>query len=156
MASSQGPKVGLTHVSSISNLSLQVILHFNVLFSLLYAILVGSCSMSKVLYYNKKVSISSISVWVVFESVRLYYGISGNMTENVPELSAYLLITVFPQIPFTLYFAYIQPVLFPADPVLGTLMLLLLLFQIYWGFITTRRLIRNQTAQFMRLCDTDD
>ena len=112
--------------------------------------------MSKVLYYNKKVSISSISVWVVFESVRLYYGISGNMTENVPELSAYLLITVFPQIPFTLYFAYIQPVLFPADPVLGTMMLLLLLFQIYWGFITTRRLIRNQTAQFMRLCDTDD
>lgn len=148
--------MGLTHVSSISNLSLQVTLHFNVLFSLLYTILVGACSMSKVLYYNKKVSISSISVWVVFESVRLYYGISGNMTENVPELSAYLLITVFPQIPFTLYFAYIQPVLFPADPALGTLMLLLLLFQIYWGFITTRRLIRNQTAQFMRLCDTDD
>ncbi len=154
--SSVGSKVGLTHVSSISNLSLQVTLHFNVLFSLLYTILVGACSMSKVLYYNKKVSISSISVWVVFETVRLYYGISGNMTENVPELSAYLLITVFPQIPFALYFAYIQPVLFPADPVLGTLMLLLLLFQIYWGFITTRRLIRNQTAQFMRLCDTDD
>ena len=155
MSSQNRSKIGLSHASSISNLSLQVTLHFNVLFSLLYTILVGACSMSKVLFYNKKVSISSISVWAVFESVRLYYGISGNMTENVPELSAYLLITVFPQIPFALYFAYIQPVLFPADPVLGTLMLLLLLFQIYWGFVTTRRLIRNQTAQFMRLCDTD-
>lgn len=111
--------------------------------------------MSKVLYYNKKVAISSITVWVCFEAVRLYYGMSGNMNEKVPELSAYLLITIFPQIPFALYFAYIQPVLFPVDPILGTFMLLLLLFQIWAGLVTTRRLIRSQTAQFMRLCDTD-
>ena len=115
----------------------------------------GATCMSKVLYYNKKVAISSITVWVFFEAVRLYYGMSGNMNENVPELSAYLLITIFPQIPFALYFAYIQPVLFPVDPILGTFMLLLLLFQIWAGLITTRKLIRNQTAQFMRLCDTD-
>ena len=115
----------------------------------------GATCMSKVLYYNKKVAISSITVWVFFEAVRLYYGMSGNMNEKVPELSAYLLITIFPQIPFALYFAYIQPVLFPVDPILGTFMLLLLLFQIWAGLTTTRKLIRNQTAQFMRLCDTD-
>ena len=115
----------------------------------------GATCMSKVLYYNKKVAISSITVWVFFEAVRLYYGMSGNMNEKVPELSAYLLITIFPQIPFALYFAYIQPVLFPVDPILGTFMLLLLLFQIWAGLNTTRKLIRNQTAQFMRLCDTD-
>ena len=148
-------KTQISYVPSLSSLPLQVTLHFNVLFSIMYLILIGATCMSKVLYYNKKVAISSITVWVCFEVVRLYYGISGNMNEKVPELSAYLLITIFPQIPFALYFAYIQPVLFPVDPILGTFMLLLLLFQIWAGLITTRKLIRNQTAQFMRLCDTD-
>ena len=148
-------KPGVAFVPSLSSLPLQVTLHFNVLFSIMYTILMGATCMSKVLYYNKKVAISSITVWVFFEAVRLYYGMSGNMNEKVPELSAYLLITIFPQIPFALYFAYIQPVLFPVDPILGTFMLLLLLFQIWAGLNTTRKLIRNQTAQFMRLCDTD-
>jgi transmembrane protein 17 len=148
-------KTQISYVPSLSSLPLQVTLHFNVLFSIMYLILIGATCMSKVLYYNKKVAISSITVWVCFEVVRLYYGMSGNMNEKVPELSAYLLITIFPQIPFALYFAYIQPVLFPVDPILGTFMLLLLLFQIWAGLITTRKLIRNQTAQFMRLCDTD-
>ena len=148
-------KTQISYVPSLSSLPLQVTLHFNVLFSVMYMILMGATCMSKVLYYNKKVAISSITVWVFFEAVRLYYGMSGNMNEKVPELSAYLLITIFPQIPFALYFAYIQPVLFPVDPILGTFMLLLLLFQIWAGLTTTRKLIRNQTAQFMRLCDTD-
>lgn len=149
-------KFGISTVPSLSSLPLQVTLHFNLLFSIVYTILVGATCTSKVLYYNKKVAISNIIVWLVFEVVRLYYGISGNINEKVPELSAYLLITIFPQIPFALYFAYIQPVLFPVDPILGTLMLLLLLFQIWEGLSTTRRLIRSQTAQFMRLCDQDD
>jgi len=40
----------------------------------------------KVMYYNKKVSISTMSVWFVFEVVRLYYGITGNMNERVSEV----------------------------------------------------------------------
>jgi len=74
---------GATHIQSLSSLPLQVGLHFNVLFSLLFLVLMGSCSLMKVLYYNKKVSISTMSVWLLFEVVRLYYGISGNMNERV-------------------------------------------------------------------------
>ena len=42
------------------------------------------------------------------------------------DLATFLLITIFPQTPFVLYFAYIQPVIFPVDPIVGTLMLLYL------------------------------
>jgi hypothetical protein len=41
----------------------------------------------------------------------------------VSDLTTFLLITLFPQTPFMLYFGYIQPIIFPVDPVLATLML---------------------------------
>ena len=144
---------GTTHRQSLSSLPLQVTLHFNGLFSVLFLVVVGACSLAKVLYYNKKVSISTMTVWCVFEVVRLYYGISGNMTEKVPELATYILLTIFPQMPFMIYFAYVQPVLFPVDPILGTFMLIALVIQIYLGFLTLVRQIRSQTSQFMRLCE---
>lgn len=140
----------------LGSLPLQVTLHFNALFSFMFLIVVGSCSLVKVLYYNKKVSVSTMSVWTVFELVRLYYGISGNMMEKVPELATYVLLTIFPQMPFMIYFAYVQPVLFPVDPILGTFMLLYLVVQVYFGMITIRSQIRSQTSKFMRLCEEDE
>ena len=62
-------KPGVTFVPESECLPLQVTLHFNVLFSIMYTILMGATCMSKVLYYNKKVAISSITVWVFFEAV---------------------------------------------------------------------------------------
>ncbi len=97
-----------------------------------------------------------MTVWTAFEVVRLYYGISGNMMEKVPELATYVLLTIFPQMPFMIYFAYVQPVLFPVDPILGSFMLIYLVVQIYFGLITIRNQIRSQTSQFMRLCEEDD
>lgn len=46
--------------------------------------------------------------------------------EQVGDMSTFLLLTLFPQIPFVLFFAYIQPVVFPLDPAIGTFMLLFL------------------------------
>jgi transmembrane protein 17 len=140
----------LSHTQSLSNLSLQMQLYYNFLFSVLYMIIIGSCAVYKALYYNKKVSVSVWTVWIFFEVIRLYYGFSGNLKEKVPELATYVLITIFPQIPFTLYFAYIQPVIFPVDPILGTFMLIFLCLQVYTGFTASRLQIGNQTAQFLR------
>jgi len=52
----------------------------------------------------------------------------------VADLATFLLITIFPQTPFVLYFAYIQPVIFPVDPIVGTLMLLYLVSLIWHNF----------------------
>lgn len=45
---------------------------------------------------------------------------------KVPELATYLLISVFPQTPLILYLAYVQPVKFPIDYILGSFMLVFL------------------------------
>jgi hypothetical protein len=98
---------------------------------------------------------------------------------QVADLATFLLITLFPQTPFVLYFAYIQPVIFPVDPIVGTMMLLCLVSLLYYcsclryaecdllvhnyqiyhfcaGFLLLRLIIRSQTAQFMRLCESDE
>lgn len=88
---------------SLASLPLQISLYYNCLFSILFAIVVGSCSVNKILFYNKKVSISVLSVWSFIEPFRLYYGYSGNLRERVADLATYLLMTLFPQLPFILY-----------------------------------------------------
>lgn len=113
--------------------------------------MVGSCAIEKLLYYKKRVSISVVVIWAFLEPLRLYYGFSGNLKENVPSLATYLLVTLFPQMPFILYLAYIQPVLFPIDPIIGSLMVVFLVVQFVLGFAATRKIIRSQTVQFMRL-----
>ena len=45
-------------------------------------------------------------------------------------MAAYLLISVFPQLPLVIYLAFVQPVLFPIDPIMGSLMFIFLV-----GFI---------------------
>ena len=77
---------------SLSSLNLQICLFYNMLFSLFFAVIVGACSVNKLLYYNKRVSISVLCIWAAIEPARLYYGFSGNLRERVPELSTYLLI----------------------------------------------------------------
>ena len=77
---------------SLSSLNLQICLFYNMLFSIIFAVIVGSCSVNKLLYYNKRVSISVLCIWAAIEPARLYYGFSGNLRERVPELSTYLLI----------------------------------------------------------------
>mmetsp|Transcript_14066 Transcript_14066/g.31082 ORF Transcript_14066/g.31082 Transcript_14066/m.31082 type:complete len:156 (-) Transcript_14066:39-506(-) len=144
------------HRPSLSSLHFQVSLYYGALFSIIFAILVGSGSVQKYVYFNKRVAISVISLWCVIEPARLWFGIKGNLRENVSDLATFLLITLFPQMPFALYFAYIQPVLFPVDPIVGTLMVLFLLFHFVSGLSMLRLVIRNQTAQFMRLCENDE
>mmetsp|Transcript_13564 Transcript_13564/g.22622 ORF Transcript_13564/g.22622 Transcript_13564/m.22622 type:complete len:155 (+) Transcript_13564:168-632(+) len=141
---------------SLSSLHFQVSLYYGALFSLIFAIIIGSTSVEKYLYYNKRVAISVITIWCVIEPARLLFGFMGNLKENAADLATFLLITLFPQMPFALYFAYIQPVIFPVDPIVGTFMVLFLIYHFIAGMQLIRLVIRNQTAQFMRLCENDE
>mmetsp|Transcript_21944 Transcript_21944/g.30149 ORF Transcript_21944/g.30149 Transcript_21944/m.30149 type:complete len:152 (-) Transcript_21944:272-727(-) len=144
---------GIHYKPSLADLKLQILLYYNVIFSIMFAVLIGSCSVQKVQYYEKKVSISVLSIWAAIEPFRLYYGFSGNLKERVPDLAAYLLISVFPQLPFVIYLAFVQPVLFPIDPIMGSLMFIFLVVQVFIGLQTIQKMIRFQTVQFLRLCE---
>jgi hypothetical protein len=138
---------------SLSSLGLQTSLYYNAFLSLLFVTVAGACAVQKAVVYHRYVPATAIGLYFIVEPVRLTFGFSGNLKEKVPDLATYLLMSVFPQLPLVIYLAYLQSIKFPVDSIVGSIMLIFLVLQIYYGVRTMQRLIRMQTSQFMRLCD---
>lgn len=81
----------------------------------------------------------SIILWLLWQFIRkskLIYRISFQSVivlvltlcscEQVPELSTFLLISIFPQFPLVIYLGYFQSLKYPIDNILGTFMMLFL------------------------------
>jgi hypothetical protein len=95
----------------------------------------------------------------MFETFRLYFGFTGNAGEKVPQLSAFVLSTLFPQVPLLLYLGYGQrpgTVVFSYEVPLTTVLLLLNLSEISISYKALAKLISRQTASFFRLVQTQD
>jgi len=88
----------------------------------------------------------------VTEVFRVYYGYSGNLTEQVSHMSSFLLLTVFPQIPALAFHCLLQEQTYPFERTCGYLMLVMLVIEFYLGNQANQKLIRRQTASFLRLC----
>ena len=53
-------------------------------------------------------------IFTLFEGARLYFGYTGNAEENVPQLSAFVIGTCFPQLPLLVYLGFGQlSIVFP-------------------------------------------
>ena len=61
------------------------------------------------------------------------------LLSQVPQLATYLLISLFPQLPFIIYLGYVQPVRFPVDPVLASFMIAFLVSIFLYFFINDRQ-----------------
>lgn len=94
---------------------------------------------------------SLFSVWALAEIARLRVGYSGNVKQRIPELSAFLMLTIFPTFPFmgVLTFLRIGWSL-PIDRIPGWFQIGFYILEIIEATIAVRRLIRAQTAQFFR------
>jgi transmembrane protein 17 len=144
------------HRPALVSLPLQISLYYNIPVSVIFATVVGSCSVQKMMFYDRLVSLSVLIIWTVIEPLRIYVGMRGNMQEKVPDTATYLLMTAFPQFPIVLYLAYLQPTMFPVDPVLGSLMIVFLLAEFFFGVVLVRRQIKLQTASFMSSIESID
>jgi transmembrane protein 17 len=97
-----------------------------------------------------------VALWILFETLRLRLGYSGNLTEKVPEMAAFWLLTVLPQLPLTVFLSFVQiSALMPFDVALGIPMVLLQAAQLRPGLSTVRLFIRKQTADFYRVCQEE-
>lgn len=141
---------------SLSSLGLQMTLYYNACLSVVFTVVMGSATVQKAVLYHRYVPIVAVVVFFLVEPLRLFFGISGNLREKVPDFATYLLMTIFPQFPIVVYLAYLQRVKFPIDRVLGSFMVIIYVFQVVYGTGTLRGFIRSQTAQFMRLCDPEE
>jgi len=97
---------------------------------------------------------SGIGAWIVLECARLRLAYLGNLNEQVPTLSAFWLLTILPQLPLVAWMSFYQwetAMVLKLDNVVGAIMILILLLELYFGIGTVRTLIRNQTADFYHL-----
>ena len=91
-------------------------------------------------------------IWFLTEWSRLWFGYYGNLHEKVPQLCAFLLLTFFPQIPCTVFLAFLQSRHMPVEKPLNYVMLAFEFVEIGISYCAVKVFIQKQTASFFRLC----
>jgi len=141
---------------AVSSVALQQCFYYNALMAAVYLVfaIINILDKNDLQYdseLNAALVVPMTVFWALAEMCRLYCGFVGNLNERVPETSAFLLITVFPQLPALIYLTFLQEHTYPMDTICGTLMLLVTSLELFIGAAAFQNLIRRQTAQFYRL-----
>ena len=98
-------------------------------------------------------------IWTLFEIFRLYFGFIGNAEEKVPQLSAFVLSTLFPQVFLLIYLGYgqsTQTVRFSYEVPLSTVLLIFCVAELSVSYTALTKLISRQTASFFRLVQDEE
>ena len=144
-----------------SSLPLQMLIYFNGYYSIMFVVMSVFLTFHRLDTYMMdpffRLLIPVVTViWVICEPVRLYFGWSGNLTENVPGMSAFCLLTAFPVLPCTLFLAFGQAPFLPFDTAVGVPMIVFLLLEFLVSAFSLRKLIEKQTAKFFQLLQEED
>lgn len=141
-----------------SSLELQVLVYYQGLYSTLYWAVSGGCLLNKTYNYQygnailELLTVPIFLLWSLTEVARIFLGYVGNVKEKVPMVSAFLLLTIFPQCVAVAFLTFLQDPKFPFDAAGGAIMLFFLLLELIVGRRALDILITRQTAQFFRLC----
>lgn len=97
----------------LSSLQLQRLLHFSAFYAFVFGLGHIGLAVYKLAFLvaNEKVWYSlpvAVTAWCVCEPPRLILGYVGNLRERVPELSAFWLLTLVPQLPVVIYLTCFQ------------------------------------------------
>ncbi|EGB05755.1 hypothetical protein AURANDRAFT_72172 [Aureococcus anophagefferens] len=129
---------------------------------MLYFVVCGGCLLNKIYNYEfqngilKILTLPIFLLWSCTELARVALGYIGNIKERVPMISAFLLLTMFPQVVAVFFFAILQDPVFPFDRAAGSIMIFYLVIELFVGRFTLKTLIQRQTAQFFRLCQEEE
>nr|CAD7198552.1 unnamed protein product [Timema douglasi] len=136
----------------ISSLPLQMSLYFNVLFFPIWLITVA------VMLHVKYDCLSNMYRFIVvtilvavigIECLRLYLGYLGNLSEKIPELAGFWMLSLLLQFPLQIFlFANERTVPQVVERAVQGVMLSLLVVELVSGFIALRRAARHQTKRF--------
>ncbi|CAM9565620.1 unnamed protein product [Chrysoparadoxa australica] len=143
------------YVSEISSsLAVQMLVYYNILLSLVYFFFEGALVTQKLHHYvfssslQRLLLLPAFLVWCMAEGFRIYCGYAGNIKEMVPQMSAFLIMTIFPQFCMLLFLTFFQEFVFRADKVLGGMMMIMLLLELILGYKALESITRKRTAQF--------
>ena len=137
-------------------LPLAILIHYNVYTSFIFATLIGRLVFHKKshLYYSNEFQRSLLVpvylVWLIAEIPRLYVGQKGVLGDKLPEMTAFLLLSFFPQVWTVVYLGYLQELIFPVDSILGTAMMIFISLELVLAWRLLRTIITRQSALFYR------
>ena len=89
-----------------------------------------------------------ISIFMVFEPVRLYAGVVGNLREKVPVLMGFVALSLFVTVPLFAYFWYGQEQVTAFDKALNTFALILTVAEVFTGVNAARKILASQSLAF--------
>ena len=100
-------------------------------------------------YLYKFVLVTILVAVIIIELVRLYLGYLGNLTEKVPELAGFWLLTILLQLPLQGFLLLnTDLILVPIDTAAGSVMMALILSELVTGFLALRNITRHQANKF--------
>lgn len=130
-------------------LPLAILIHHNFFASFIYAFLIGALSFQKGRNFDSTSSLNSSLLlplywtWLVAEALRLYSGQRGVLLDKVPELTAFFLLSIFPQSFIVLYMGFLQESILVWEQWMNVIMLAVFLLEI--GL--TLRLLRSTSTR---------
>eukprot|EP00095_Tigriopus_kingsejongensis_P006573 maker-scaffold807_size94382-snap-gene-0.21 protein:Tk06573 transcript:maker-scaffold807_size94382-snap-gene-0.21-mRNA-1 annotation:"transmembrane protein 17-like" len=148
---SKPPESRLGH-EVVTNLSLQMCLFFNVCyfpFWLIISVLITHLKYEHLNYLYKFILITVLVAIIVIEIVRLYLGYLGNLTEKVPELAGFWLLSVLLQFPLQAFLFFNEDlIILPLERAANLVMVGLVLSELITGFIALRKITQHQAKKF--------
>ena len=140
-------------------LPLAIAIHFNFYLSCMFAFLIGRIVFEKYANHSfcnsfqRSLLVPVYCAWVIAEVPRLYVGQKGILRDKLPEMSAFFLLSVFPQIWIVIYLSFLQEIILPFDSVLGVMMLVFIVVEIMLAWRFLRSMISRQHNQFYHGAD---
>mmetsp|Transcript_11556 Transcript_11556/g.31187 ORF Transcript_11556/g.31187 Transcript_11556/m.31187 type:complete len:201 (-) Transcript_11556:605-1207(-) len=143
-----------------AHVTLQMLIHLNGFFSVAWAAVWVSLYGFKYRFWKTDLLSTFLNpvlfaIWLLIEPLRLWFGMSGNLSEKVANLAAFFLLTVFPQLFAHLVLLASPQLLMPFEIIAGVIMLVILTLEAVFSFSATKTLINKSTAQFHLQHDQD-
>ncbi|XP_055939365.1 transmembrane protein 17-like [Argiope bruennichi] len=136
----------------LSSLPLQMCLYFNANYSPLWILIRTGCLVYKFSDLSQLYQIlltTVIVVMVIVEVSRLYLGYVGNLTEKVPELAGFWLLTLFLQFPLQCLCTFSTDfIILPWERLTDAIMMLFLVLEIFIGYFTVKTITNHQALKF--------
>ncbi|GBG28061.1 Transmembrane protein 17 [Hondaea fermentalgiana] len=151
---------GFVHTRSSTSAALQVCLQFNVYMSAIFLVLQSLALTEKLRtfeldVFGKVLAPLTFGVWCASEVFRLWFGFTGNLQEKLPQMSVFLLLSLFPQLPCLLYLMNLQDLQFPVERILGGFMFTFTGVELVMGYHAMQALVKKQTTSYSRLVSED-
>ncbi|XP_046390362.1 transmembrane protein 17-like [Ischnura elegans] len=139
----------------LTSLPLQMSLYFNVIFFPFWLVTMSVMLVIKYEYLSSMYQFLLVIILIVvslIECLRLHLGYLGNLTEKIPELAAFWMISMLLSLPLqTFPLAKLNTLPQPAEIGAQSVMLVLLIIQLISGFIALRRAAKYLASKFQEV-----